>query len=179
MSSPFLGEIRAFGFNFAPKGWAMCNGQQLAINTNQALFSLLGTQYGGNGLQTFALPDLRGRGAVNQGQGPGLSNYVIGEQTGTETVTLITTQMPQHNHLWAANNAAGDTAAPIANFLAGAIVPTNNTPVPTYAAPGGATVPLAANMLALAGQNQPHPNMMPYLVVTYCIALQGIFPSRN
>lgn len=179
MSSPFLGEIRAFGFNFAPKGWAMCNGQQLAINTNAALFSLLGTFYGGNGVSTFALPDLRGRGAVNQGQGPGLSNYIIGEQTGTETVTLISTQMPQHNHLWAANNALGDHPSPSGNFLAGARIPTNNTPVPTYAAPGGATVPLAANTLALAGQNQAHNNMMPYLVVTYCIALQGIFPSRN
>ena len=179
MSSPFLGEIRAFGFNFAPKGWAMCNGQQLAIQTNAALFSLLGTFYGGNGVTTFALPDLRGRGAVNQGQGPGLSNYIIGEQTGTETVTLVSTQMPQHNHLWAANNALGDHPSPSGNFLAGARIPTNNTPVPTYAAPGGATVPLAANTLALAGQSQAHNNMMPYLVVTYCIALQGIFPSRN
>jgi microcystin-dependent protein len=179
MSAPFIGEIRAFGFNFAPKTWAMCNGQLLQISQNAALFSLLGTQYGGNGVQTFGLPDLRGRAAMNQGQGPGLSNYVIGEQIGTETVTLVSTEMPQHNHLWAANNAAGDTAAPINNFLAGAIVPTNNVPVPTYAAPGGATVPLAAAMLGLTGNNQPHQNMQPYLVVTYCIALSGIFPSRN
>src|SRR3569623_93679 len=151
MSSPFLGEIRAFGFNFAPKGWTMCNGQQLSIQQNAALFSLLGTQYGGNGVTTFALPDLRGRTAVNQGQGPGLSDYIIGEVTGTETVTLISTQMPQHNQHRAA----------------------------TYAAPGGATVPLATAMIGLNGGNQPHQNMQPYLVVTYCIALQGIFPSRN
>lgn len=178
MSSPFLGEIRAFGFNFAPKGWTMCNGQFLSIQQNAALFSLLGTFYGGNGVTTFALPDLRGRGAVNQGQGQGLSNYVIGEQTGTETVTLISTQMPQHNHLWAANNAVGDIPAPTGNFLSGAKV-LDGTQVKTYAAPGGATVPLATNTLGLAGQNQSHQNMMPYLVVTYCIALQGIFPSRN
>jgi microcystin-dependent protein len=179
MSAPFLGEIRAFGFNFAPKSWAMCNGQQLSIQQNTALFSLLGTQYGGNGVTTFALPDLRGRTAMNQGQGPGLSNYTIGEVTGTETVGLTTNQIPQHNHLWAANNAAGDTAAPLNNFLAGAIIPTTSMPVPTYAAPGGATVPLAAAMIGLNGGNQPHQNMQPYLVVTYCIALSGIFPSRN
>lgn len=179
MSSPFLGEIRAFGFNFAPKGWAMCNGQLLAINTNAALFSLLGTNYGGNGVSTFALPDLRGRASLAQGQGPGLSNYIIGEVTGTETVTLLTTQMPQHNHLWAANNALGDHPSPNGNFLSGARIPTNNVPVATYAAPGGATVPLATAMLTTTGSNQPHQNMQPYLVVTYCIALQGIFPSRN
>jgi microcystin-dependent protein len=178
MSAPFLGEIRAFGFNFAPKSWAMCNGQLLSIQQNAALFSLLGTFYGGNGVTTFALPDLRGRGAVNQGQGPGLSNYVIGEQTGTETVTLISTQMPQHNHLWAANNAVGDQPSPLNSFLAGAKV-LDGTQVPTYAAPGGATVPLATNMLATTGNNLPHQNMQPYLVVNYCIALSGIFPSRN
>jgi len=179
MSAPFLGEIRAFGFNFAPKAWAMCNGQLLSIQQNAALFSLLGTTYGGNGVNTFALPDLRGRTAVNQGQGPGLSNYTLGEVIGTETVTLITNQIPQHNHLWAANNATGDIPSPSGNFLSGAKIPTNNTPVPTYAAPGGATVPLAAAMIGIAGGNQPHQNMQPYLVVTYCIALSGIFPSRN
>ena len=179
MSSPFLGEIRAFGFNFAPKAWAMCNGQIMSIQQNAALFSLLGTQYGGNGVTTFALPDLRGRAAVNQGQGPGLSTYIIGESIGTETVTLISTQMPQHNHLWAANNALGDHPSPLNNFMSGARIPTNNTPVPTFAAPGGATVPLATSMLGTTGSNQAHQNMQPYLVVTYCIALQGIFPSRN
>ena len=179
MSAPFLGEIRAFGFNFAPKGWAMCNGQLLSIQQNTALFSLLGTTYGGNGVTTFALPDLRGRVAVNQAQGPGLSNYPLGTQIGTETVTLTTNQIPQHNHLWAANNALGDHPSPLGNFLAGARVPTNNVPVPTYAAPGGATVPLAAAMIGLTGNNVPHQNMQPYLVVTYGIALSGIFPSRN
>jgi len=179
MSNPFLGEIRAFGFNFAPKGWAMCNGQLLSIAQNTALFSLLGTFYGGNGVNNFALPDLRGRAAVNQGQGLGLSSYDIGEVTGTETVTLNINQIPMHNHMWAANSAAGDVPSPNNNFLAGAIIPTNSTPVNTYAPPGGATVPLAPNMLGTLNGNQPHNNMQPYLVVTYCISLVGIFPSRN
>jgi microcystin-dependent protein len=179
MSAPFLGEIRAFGFNFAPKGWAMCNGQLLSIAQNTALFSLLGTVYGGNGVSTFALPDLRGRASVNQGQGPGLTNYTIGTALGTETVTLNTNQIPQHNHLWAANNGASDAPSPLGNFLAPAKIPTTNTPVPTYAPFGGATVPLATNMLANTGGNQAHQNMQPYLVVTYGIALSGIFPSRN
>jgi microcystin-dependent protein len=179
MSQPFIGEIRAFGFPFAPKGWSMCNGQLLAISTNQALFSLLGTTYGGNGVQTFALPDLRGRAALNMGQGAGLSNYVWGEIIGTETVTLLSTQMPQHNHMWAVNNSTGDVPSPNANFLSGAEIPTNNVPVATYAAPGGSPVPLATTMLGLTGNNVPHQNMQPYLVVNYCVALQGIFPSRN
>lgn len=178
MSQPFLGEIRAFGFAFAPKGWAMCNGQLLPINQNQALFSLLGTNYGGNGTTNFQLPDLRGRAALSFGQGPGLSNYVIGEPTGTETVTLLATQMPQHNHLWAANSAAADAIAPAGNFLAGAI-DSAGTAQKTYGPAGGATVPLATTMLTTVGNNAAHQNMQPYLVVNYCIALQGIFPSRN
>ena len=177
--NPFLGEIRAVGFNFAPKGWAMCNGQLLSIAQNTALFSLLGTFYGGNGVNNFALPDLRGRVALNQGQGPGLSLYDIGEQTGTEAVTLLSTQMPQHNHLWAANSGAGDAATPNGNFLSGAIIPTDKAPVKTYAPAGGATVPLAPNMVTQLNGSQPHSNMQPYLVVTFCIALTGIFPSRN
>src|SRR3569833_3421678 len=136
MSSPFLGEIRAFGFNFAPKGWTMCNGQQLSMQQNAALFSLLGTQYGGNGVTTFALPDLRGRTAVNQGQGPGLSSYVIGEVTGTETVTLISTQMPQHKQHKTTNNAHNNHPTPHNKNHTRAKIPTTNTPVPTYAAPG-------------------------------------------
>lgn len=178
MSQPFMGEIRAFGFGFAPKAWAMCNGQLLSIQQNQALFSLLGTNYGGNGTTNFALPDLRGRAALSFGQGPGLSNYVIGEPTGTENVTLLSTQIPQHTHLWAANSAAGDVFTPAGNFLAGAI-DTAGLAQNTYGAAGGATVPLATGMLAATGNNTGHQNMQPYLVVNYCIALQGIFPSRN
>ncbi len=178
MSQPFMGEIRAFGFGFAPKAWALCNGQLLSIQQNQALFSLLGTFYGGNGTTNFALPDLRGRSPLNFGQGPGLSNYVIGERIGTETVTLLSTQIPQHNHLWAANNGAGDAPSPLSNFLSGAVNTSGGTQK-TYGAAGGATVPLATTMLAATGSNAGHQNMQPYLVVNYCIALQGIFPSRN
>ena len=179
MSTPYVGEIRTFGFNFPPKGWAFCNGQLLPINQNQALFSILGTTYGGNGQTNFALPNLQGCAAVNAGQGLGLSGYALGEVAGTQTVTLLQQQMPQHNHLWAANSAAGDQPSPLGNFLAGAVVVSDHVPVKTYAAPGGATVPLAANMLTSLSGNQPHSNMQPYLVVNYCIALQGIFPSRN
>jgi microcystin-dependent protein len=179
MSQPYLGEIRALSFNFAPKGWALCNGQLLSILQNQALFSLLGTQYGGNGVNNFQLPNLQGRAPLGYGAGPGLSNYVIGEVVGTETVTLLTSQMPQHNHLWAANNGAGDVPSPNGNFLAGAIIPTDKVAQKTYAAPGGVTVPLNTNMLAATGSNQGHSNMQPYLVISFCIALQGIFPSRN
>lgn len=178
MSQPYIGEIRAFGFAFAPKHWAFCNGQLLAINQNQALFSLLGTYYGGNGTTTFALPDLRGRAPLHYGQGPGLSYYAIGEPTGTETVTLLNSNMPSHNHLWAANAAAGDVASPANAFLAGAV---DNTSAPktTYGSAGGPIVPLAPTMLGSTGSNFAHQNMQPYLVLNYCIALSGIFPSRN
>jgi microcystin-dependent protein len=178
MSSPFIGEIRAFGFGFIPRNWASCNGQLLSIQQNAALFSLLGTQYGGNGTSNFALPNLQGRAALHYGQGPGLSNYTIGTQTGTETVTLLSTQIPQHTHSWAASSALGDQPSPKTNFLAGSQIP-NGTPILSYAAPGGATVPLATTMLASTGSNAGHTNMQPYLVVTYCIALTGLFPSRN
>lgn len=178
MSSPFLGEIRAFGFGFPPRFWALCNGQLLAINQNAALFSLLGTQYGGNGTTNFALPDLRGRAALHYGQGPGLSNYTIGIPTGTETVTLLSTQIPQHNHLWTASTAFGSQPSPAAGILSAGQIP-NGTPILGYAAAGGATVPLATNTLASAGSNAGHNNMQPYSVTNYCIALSGIFPSRN
>jgi microcystin-dependent protein len=179
MSNPYLGEIRAFSFGFAPKGWSMCNGQTIAISQFTALFSLLGTTYGGNGQTTFALPNLQGRAAVNWGQGPGLSNYDLGELTGTETVTLTSQQMPQHNHMWAADSAVGDAPSPLGNFLAGAKIPTNNVQLATYGAAGGATVPLAPTMLATTGNNVGHSNMQPFLVVNFCIAMVGIFPSRN
>ncbi|PTS81560.1 phage tail protein [Sphingomonas sp. HMWF008] len=178
MSQPFIGEIRAFGFGFAPKRWALCNGQLLSIQQNQALFSLLGTFYGGNGVTNFALPDLRGRAGLTFGQGAGLSTYVIGEPTGTENVTLLSTQIPQHNHIWAASGSLGNQPSPAAGFLAGGQIP-NGTLVPNFAAAGGATVPLAANTLTATGNSQGHNNMQPYLVLNYCIALQGIFPSRN
>jgi microcystin-dependent protein len=127
MSNPFLGQVIIFAGNFAPKGWAFCNGQLLAISQYTALFSLLGTTYGGDGRTTFGLPDLRGRVAVSAGQGPGLSNYTLGEQTGTETVTLSTQQMPQHNHIVNANNnTSGAVASPSQAFLSGQSVYTQS-----------------------------------------------------
>jgi microcystin-dependent protein len=179
MANPFLGEIRMFGFGFAPKGWATCSGQFLSIQQNAALFSLLGTTYGGNGTSTFQLPDLRGRTPVGQGQLPGGGFYTMGEIVGSEGVQLLTNQIPIHNHLFSVNSGVADVIAPTGNYLSGAIAGNSNTPQQTYAAPGGASVPLAGDTLGLTGGNQAHSNMQPYLVTNYCIALQGIFPSRN
>lgn len=178
MAEYFLGEIRAFGFGFAPKGWTLCNGQTLPISQNAALFSLLGTTYGGNGTTTFQLPNLQSRAAVGVGQGPG-NTYVLGEIAGVESVTLGINQIPSHTHGWTANSQAADAISPLNAFLAGAIIGTGNTPQATYGAPGGATVPLAANQLANTGGNLPHSNMQPFVVINYCIAVTGIFPSRN
>jgi microcystin-dependent protein len=167
LSEPFLGEIRLFGFNFSPRGWAVCAGQIMSIQQNTALFSLLGTQYGGNGVQTFGLPDLRGRVAINQGQGPGLQNYDIGEITGSETVTLTSQQMPIHTHLQPVTNGPASTSRPHSTVPAAG---------GSYAAAGdgGAFVPPST-----AGGSQPFSILQPLLVLNYCIALQGIFPSRN
>jgi microcystin-dependent protein len=167
MSNAFLGQLMAVGFNFAPRGWAMCNGQLLSISQNQALFALLGTQYGGNGITTFGLPDLRGRVSLHQGQGPGLSDQVIGEINGEETVTLTTNQLPSHSHPIPANAGLGSTDKP-----AGAV-----------AAQGGSYSP-ATDGTRLAdsittGNNLPFTIMQPYLVINWIIALEGIFPSRS
>lgn len=173
MSDPFLGEIRMFGFGFAPKGWASCNGQLLPISQNQALFSLLGTTYGGDGRTTFALPDLRGRVPINQGQGPGLSAYAIGQQAGSESETLAVNQLPAHNH--PVNAAGGPTSnKPAGNVLAGAGGPRANT----YAAAPDGTV-LHAGAVGQAGGGQPHNNVQPTVAVSFCIALTGIYPPRD
>ena len=173
MSEPFLGEIRMFAGNFAPRGWALCNGQMLAISTNTALFSILGTTYGGNGTTTFGLPDLRSRVPVHAGQGAGLSNYVLGEQTGVENVTLLQGQMPSHNHMVAANAAASATSP------AGAVLANDaRNPSNIYAASGDGTT-MNPQMIALSGGSQPHANLQPVLCVNFIIALNGIFPSRN
>jgi microcystin-dependent protein len=167
VAEPFLGMIILFGGNFAPRGWAFCNGQLLAINQNTALFSLLGTTYGGNGTTTFALPDLRGRVPLHFGQGPGLSSYVEGQVGGVENVTLLANQMPAHTHSQPAT--AGDE--------------TTNRPNAAVPARGGvyASSPDGSNLAATtsAGGGQPHTNLQPYLTLNYCIALEGIFPSRN
>src|SRR5262245_24052107 len=186
VDSPFLGQIQPFGFNFAPRGWAMCQGQLLSIAQNTALFSLLGTMYGGNGQTTFGLPDLRGRSLVGMGQGPGLTNIDQGEVAGSESATLIITQMPAHTHTATATSTlqgaaeAGDKANPQGRMLA-------SLPSLYYTPPqGGQTyVPmfnqgvLTTVTVAPAGNSQPIPIRNPYLGMNMCIATQGIFPSRN
>ena len=180
MSQPYLGEIRMFGGNFAPRNNAQCNGQLLSIAQNTALFSLLGTFYGGNGVQTFALPDLRGRLPMNQGNGPGLTPRVIGEQGGSENVTVLQTTMPQHNHVVNATTDIGNLTGPSDKAIPAE--PTDGTnPGTLYVAPPNTITPSPLNVLAvsLTGGSQPHQNMMPSLAVTFIIALNGIFPSRN
>lgn len=174
MSDPFIAEIRMCAFDFAPRGWAACSGQVLPINQNQALFSLLGTTYGGNGVTTFALPDLRGRTPVHWGQGPGLPSVILGEAAGAEAVTLTTAQLPAHGH---GVRASSDLAA--ATSPAGAVMgakPRGGADV--YAMASNLT-PLAVGAVANEGGGQPHENMQPSTVVNFVIALVGIFPSRN
>jgi microcystin-dependent protein len=173
MADPFLGEIRMFGGNFAPIGWALCAGQILPISQNTALFSLLGTTYGGNGTTTFALPDLRGRVPLSFGQGPGLSNYVLGQASGSENVTLISNQMPAHAHaVSAVAGNQGTSSHPNNQFLA-----SSGSAVIYNAGPPDSS--MNAGMIQNTGGNQPHPNLQPYLCLNFIIALQGIYPSRN
>jgi microcystin-dependent protein len=164
VSEPFLGEIRFFSFNFPPKGWALCAGQLLPINQNQALFSLLGTTYGGDGRTTFALPDLRDRAPAHMGDG-----FVMGERGGETTHTLTQSEMPAHTHVLASRAAASSPS------------PANGLPAPSTQPAYGSTpnVSMAPAMVANVGGSQPHPNMPPYLVLEFGIALEGIFPSQN
>jgi len=166
----FLGQIVLFAGNFAPRSWALCQGQILAIATNTALFSILGTTYGGNGQTTFALPDLRSRVAVGQGQGPGLSSYALGQQGGSESVTLNSQQLPPHNHSVSAFSDAGDTGKPANNFL-GSI---DNG----YKSSSDGTL-MSAAMIGGGGGSQPHENIQPYTTLNYIICVEGLFPSRN
>jgi microcystin-dependent protein len=174
MADPFVAEIRIFGFNFPPKGWAFCAGQILPISQNTALFSLLGTTYGGNGKSTFALPDFQGRVGVQPGQGKGLSLYDLGETGGTESVTLLDSEMPAHVHGVFANINPSNLATP--------------SPARSWArtAPGTSYITTNANLtqmspmaIGVAGGSLPHNNMMPYLTLNFCIALQGVFPPRS
>ena len=178
MSEPFLGMISIFGFNFAPRGWAMCNGQILAIAQNTALFSLLGTTYGGNGQTTFALPNLQSRVPIHFGQGPGLSAYALGQAAGSESVTLTNAQMPQHNHGGAllATNATADDSIPAGAYLAQRADGTANF---KSSPPAPATAAMAQGTIPLDGGSQPVSILEPYLALNFCIALEGIFPSRN
>ncbi|MBZ5491808.1 MAG: tail fiber protein [Acidobacteriia bacterium] len=173
---PFVAEIRIFPFNFAPKGWAFCNGQLLPISQNTALFSLLGTTYGGDGKSTFALPDMQGNTPMQQGQGSGLSLRDLGEQAGEQNVTLIQTEMPAHNHPALAASGGGQ-GSPATNAWASGL----KTGPSLYSPPGSNNKDVQMNPLALsiAGGNLPHNNMMPYLTLNFCIALQGVFPPRT
>jgi microcystin-dependent protein len=175
--TPYIAQIILLGFDFNPKGWALCAGQLMPINQNQALFSILGTTYGGNGIQTFALPDLRGRVPFNPGQGPGLSNYVLGQVSGTENITLLANNLPLHNHPMQVNTGAGNAGSPSANLLAqGPIIAGGvNTNVFT----NSANTTMSPTAIAPNGGNQPISILQPYLVLNYSIALLGIFPSRN
>jgi len=174
MSQPFIGQIITAGFNFAPRGYATCDGQILSIAQNTALFSLLGTTYGGNGTSTFALPDLRGRVPIHQGQGPGLTPRTMGELSGSENVTLISSQMPAHNHTVGALSTNGNLKSPTNNIPANV----QGTSTNIYSASNADTT-MNPQMLGITGGSQPHNNMQPYLVINFCIALVGIFPSRN
>lgn len=172
MADPFVAEIRIFPFNFAPRGWAWCDGQLLPLSQNTALFSLLGVTYGGNGLSNFALPDLQGRTPMFWGQGPGLSLRDLGETGGTETVTLINSEIPSHGHGLQAANVVADNPLPTGALTAG---PTSDN---LYAAANSPLVPMSPQALAPAGGSLPHNNMQPYLTFYFNIALQGVFPPR-
>lgn len=174
MSEPFVGQIKMFGGNFAPRGYALCNGQLLPISQNQSLFALLGTTYGGDGRTTFALPDLRGRIPMHPGHGPGLSNRNLGEKAGAEDVTLTPQQLPPHNHAANAVAPAGNSNDATGNFWADDA----GAASATYSS-GPANTTMNAGAIGNTGGSQAHPNMQPYQCVNFIIALFGIFPSRN
>lgn len=172
---PFVAEIRIFPFNFAPIGWALCNGQLMPLSQNTALFSLLGTTYGGDGKSTFALPDLQGCAPMHPGQGPGLSLHDLGETGGSETVTLLETEMPVHSHTMKANNSDGTLSSPANNVSS---APGADRDIFWYkdGTPNATMNPAASG---ISGGGLPHNNLMPYLTMSYCIALQGVYPPRT
>ncbi len=172
MADPFVAEIRIFPFNFAPKGWAWCNGQIMPISQNTALFSLLGTTYGGDGTSTFALPDLQGRAQMHPGQGPGLSLHDLGETGGSETVTLLQSEVPAHNHTVNVSGRPANENDAEGQYWAGASINVYNANATNLGA-------MAPQALSIAGASLPHNNLQPYLTVNFCIALQGVFPPRS
>jgi microcystin-dependent protein len=175
MADPFVAEIRIFPFNFAPKGWAFCDGQLLPISQNTALFSLLGVTYGGDGKSTFALPDLQGRAPMHPGQGPGLTEHFLGEEGGSETVTLLESEIPAHSHFLRGHTAdAGDNNQPGPTLV---LAKSNNGQA--YQTNIASLVQMSPQILAPAGGDQPHNNLQPYLTLNFCIALQGVFPPRS
>lgn len=173
MSDPFVAEIRIVPFNFAPKGWAFCDGQLLPLSQNTALFSLLGTTYGGDGRSTFALPDLQGRSPMHAGTGPGLTPRALGEQGGAESVTLIESEMPPHGHAWNVSARSSNDNDPGASVYLGA----GSLGQQTYG-PANNLQDMAPETLQPAGASLPHNNRQPYLTCNFVIALQGIFPQR-
>jgi microcystin-dependent protein len=172
MGQPFVGEIRIFGGNFPPNGWAFCDGSLMAISQNETLFNLIGTTYGGDGQSTFGLPNLLGRVPVHQGTSTTGVTYVMGQLAGVETVTLTLNQIPLHTHVLAANAGGANASSPAGMFIAG------GASAPNWFA-SSAAVPMAANALAQAGSSQPHDNMLPFLAISFIISLFGIFPSQN
>lgn len=176
MAEPYVGQIAIFGFNFAPQNWVFCNGALMSIAQNQAFFAIIGTYYGGDGRTTFAVPNIGNSSVVNQGQGPGLSSYVIGETAGITDVTLISQQMPTHTHV--ANGTAGSAyGLTVANGSWMGQSETGNAYL--FAPSPGGGVNLAQATISIAGGSLPHTNEQPYLGMNYCIAQYGIFPSRN
>lgn len=174
MADPFVAEIRIFPFNFAPKGWAWCDGQLMPLSQNTALFSLLGTTYGGDGKSNFALPDLQGRAPMQPGQGPGLSLHDLGESGGSETVTLLESEIPAHSHAMRASADPGNAQAP-----SSAVTLARSSGGSAYSTTTSGLTTMAPEALAPAGGDAPHNNMMPYLTFHFCIALQGVFPPRS
>lgn len=173
MSSPFVAEIRVFPFNFAPTGWAKCNGQLIPISQNTALFSLLGTFYGGDGKSTFALPDMQGNAPMHWGQGPGLSQHELGEHAGAASVTLLVSEIPAHTHVLRASSESGTHGSLTASSALGV-----TTGGKMYSSNTSPQVTAGFPSLPPAGGDQPHNNMAPYLTLNFCIALQGVFPQR-
>lgn len=170
---PFVAEIRIFPFNFAPKGWAFCDGQILPLSQNTALFSLLGTTYGGDGKSNFALPNMQGNAPMHPGQGPGLSLHDLGETGGSDTVSLLESEIPSHAHALMASNQPGEDPQAVGEALA------RSVGANLYQASNAGLVNLSGNALAPAGGDQPHNNMQPYLTLNFCIALQGVYPPRT
>ena len=179
MTNPFVAEIRPMAFGFAPKGWATCDGQILSLSQNTALFSLLGTAYGGDGKSNFALPDLQGRVPIHTDQFSGGGQYPLGMKGGVETETLLISEMPAHNHGFAGTTAFANVKRPVTGSAFATSTTTGTAAGNSYYGPDATVAPLNPSTIGIAGGGQPHSNLQPYLTINWCIALQGVFPPRN